>query len=130
MGGGNLRALCQRPPADVGQQHRLAPVGQIHPVPGLEGHAPDIGTIPLLLRQADRLGGAEPLCLAGVQKCLVAAAVGLYGRLVHRAVIAVFPGGQELLFQLLKLGFFHAKPPLILKAFCFAFPPGQSESAG
>ena len=35
VGGGDLHALRQGPLADAGQQHRLAPVAEVHLVPGL-----------------------------------------------------------------------------------------------
>ena len=112
VGGGNLRPLCQGLLSDVSQQHRLAPVAEVYLVPRAQGHAPDVGPVAPRLRQAHRLRGAEPLRLARVQKGLVAIAVRLHGRLVQGAVIAVFLGGQEPLFQLLELFVFHLSTPL------------------
>ena len=101
MGGGDLGAVRQGLLSDVGQHDGLAPVAEIHFVAAAYRHAPDIGLVALRLRQADRLGGAETLGLALVQKCLVAFAIFVHCRLLRavKAVIAVLSAGEQLFFQ-------------------------------
>ena len=92
MGRGDVHALVQPPAAQHRQHDRLAPVGPVHLVPRLERHPALVGTETGGLRQSDGPVHTLPLRLAGVQKLLIAGAVGVHGlqlRPVH-PVIAVF----------------------------------------
>ena len=90
-------ALGQALPADHGQHHALLPVHPVHPVAGLQGHAPLIGDKARRLRQRHGVGRALPLGLAVVQKALVVPAIGLHGiqRLLVHPVIAVLAAGKQ-----------------------------------
>ena len=103
VGGGDLGAIGQGLVPDVGQQDGLAPVAEVQLVAALYLHAPNIGLVPLLLRQTDGLGGAEALRLSGIQKSHVALAIVLHGLqipVLHQ-IIAVLLGGQQLFLQFL-----------------------------
>ena len=117
VGRGDLNALVQRRTADVGQHDRLAPVAHIHLVAGLELHTRGKGTVSLLLCQAHALRRAQPLGLSGIQIRHIIPAVGLHMLQCRRiqTVIAVFPVGQQLLFQFLDLRLVHVP-----------FPPSRS----
>ena len=113
VGGGDLTPLRQRPLSDPGQQHALAPVGDVDLVTGGERRPPDIGAVTGGLSQPDGLRGAQPLGLSGIQKRLVGSAVCLHGCefSVGEPVVAVLPGGEEPLLQLLELMLFHVLFP-------------------
>ena len=113
MGRSDLRTLRQGLLPDVGQQNTFAPVAHIHPVSRLYFHAPDIGPVAGLLRQADHLRSTEPLGLAGVQKGLVIRAVRLQSATLRpvQPVKAVAAAGEQLLLQRLEVTLFHVLFP-------------------
>ena len=113
VGRRQLNALVQGLFPDVGQHDGLAPVADVDLVPGFQEHAPAVGPVARLLRQADGLRRAEALGLAGVQKALVPGAVVLHGRPAGGVedVVAVLLCGEELFFQLLEFRFFHGQIP-------------------
>ena len=87
--------------ADMGQQHALPAIADIHLVSGLQGLSPDQGLVSGLLCEADCLRRAETLGLACVQKRHIFLAVGfhlLQLRRVH-TVKAVFTAAQQLFLQ-------------------------------
>ena len=116
VAGHDLCALGQALPADHGQHHALLPVHPVHPVAGLQGHAPLIGDKARRLRQRHGVGRALPLGLAVVQKALVVPAIGLHGiqRLLVHPVIAVLAAGkQQLSFGLHFIGHCSCPPSVI-----------------
>ena len=101
VGGGDLGPLAHGLTADMGQQHALPAIADIHLVSGLQGLSPDQGLVSGLLCEADCLRRAETLGLACVQKRHIFLAVGfhlLQLRRVH-TVKAVFTAAQQLFLQ-------------------------------
>ena len=101
VGGGDLGPLAHGLAADMGQQHALPPVANIHLVSGLQCLSPDQGLVSGLLCEADCLRRAETLGLACIQKRHIFLAVGfhlLQLRRVH-TVKAVFTAAQQLFLQ-------------------------------
>ena len=113
MGGGDLGTLLQGLVPQIGQHHALAPVADVDLVAALEGHAPLIGDVALLLGQADGLRRAEALGLAGVQErhVVLAVAVDLLALRGADAVPAVLLLGEELLLEVLGLICHAVFPP-------------------
>ena len=98
VGSRDLRALRDGLAADMGQQHALAPVADIHLVPGAQGLPTGQRFVTRPLRQPDGLCGAETLRLTGVQKRHIVPAIGLHLfqlRRIH-TVKTVFPAAQQL----------------------------------
>ena len=117
MSGGNLNALRQTLLADDCQEQHLAPVVQIHLVPGLQLHAAGISLEALLLGKTDALADALALRFSGVQIRLVGRAVGVHGLALPggHPVITVFLLRQQFLFPFLRihdLHFLHSKIPI------------------
>ena len=103
MGGSDLHTLIQALAADDCQQQHLTPVILIDLIAGLQLHTPDVGLEALGLRLSDTLYHAFPLGLAGIQKRLVALAVGVHSRplALRHPIIAVLGLAEDLFLPFL-----------------------------